>query len=275
MGRLDGKVAIITGGARGQGRSHAVTFAREGASIVICDVAEQVEGVPYPLGTEDDMAETVRLVEEQGQRCLALKADVRSEADMKHVADAAMGEFGKIDSLVVNHGLSIFAPKTWELSEEQWQLTIDTNLTGVWKVSKAVIPHMIAGGNGGSIGFTSSTAGVTGFPYMSHYSSAKHGIVGLMLTLAIELAPYKIRCNTVHPCATETPMITNAYFDQWMEDHPDLSQGLIGLNMGNLLDVERNDPVDVSWAYVYLASDEARHVTGTRLPVDAGYLAKP
>jgi SDR family mycofactocin-dependent oxidoreductase len=275
MGRLDGKVAIITGGARGQGRSHCVRFAQEGASIVFCDVAEQLDGVPYPLSNEEDMAETVRLVEEQDQRCIAVKADVRSEADMKRVADTAMEEFGKIDSLVVNHGLSIFAPKTWELSEEQWQLTIDVNLTGVWKTSKAVIPHMIAGGNGGSIGFTSSTAGVTGFPYMSHYASAKHGICGLMLTMAIELAPYNIRCNTVHPCATETPMISNEYFDKWMEDHPDISQGTIGLNMGNLLNVQRNDPVDLSNAFLFLASDEARHVTGIRLPVDAGYLAKP
>lgn len=266
---------MITGGARGQGRSHAVVFAREGADIVICDVAEQVEGVPYPLGTEEDMAETVRLVEEADQRCVAVKADTRSEADMKRVADTAMAEFGKIDALVVNHGLSIFAPKTWELSEDQWQLTIDTNLTGVWKTCKAIVPHMIEGGNGGSIGITSSTAGITGFPYMSHYASAKHGVVGLALTLAIELAPYNIRVNTVHPCATETPMISNEYFDQWMEDHPDISAGTIGLNMGNLLAVDRNDPSDVSHAYLYLASDQARHVTGLQLKVDAGYCAKP
>jgi SDR family mycofactocin-dependent oxidoreductase len=275
LGRLDGKTAVITGGARGQGRSHAVVFAREGADIVICDVAEQVEGVPYPLGTEEDMAETVRLVEEADQRSVAVKADTRSEADMKRVGDTAMAEFGKVDALVVNHGLSIFAPKTWELSEDQWRLTIDTNLTGVWQACKAIVPHMIAGENGGSIGITSSTAGITGFPYMSHYASAKHGVVGLALTLAIELAPYNIRVNTVHPCATETPMISNEYFDQWMEDHPDISAGLIGLNMGNLLAVERNDPSDISYAYLYLASDQARHVTGLQLKVDAGYCAKP
>jgi SDR family mycofactocin-dependent oxidoreductase len=275
LGRVDGKTAVITGGARGQGRSHAVLFAREGADVVICDVAEQIEGVPYPLGTEEDMAETARLVEEQDRRCVTVKADTRSEADMRRVADTAIAEFGKIDTVVVNHGLSIFAPKTWELSEEQWRLTIDTNLTGVWQTCKAVVPHMIEAGNGGSIGITSSTAGITGFPYMSHYSSAKHGIVGLMLTLAIELAPHNIRVNTVHPCATETPMISNDYFDRWMEDHPDISAGTIGLNMGNLLAVDRNDPIDVSYAYLYLASDEARHVTGMQMRVDAGYCAKP
>ena len=131
MGRLEGKTAVITGGARGQGRSHAVVFASEGADIVICDVAEQVDGVPYPMGTEDDLAETVRLVEAEDRRCVAVKADTRSEADMKRVADTAMAEFGKIDSLIVNHGISVFAPKTWELSEEQWHLTVETNLTGV------------------------------------------------------------------------------------------------------------------------------------------------
>ena len=275
MGRLEGKTAVITGGARGQGRSHAVVFASEGADIVICDVAEQVDGVPYPMGTEDDLAETVRLVEAEDRRCVAVKADTRSEADMKRVADAAMAEFGKIDSLVVNHGISVFAPKTWELSEEQWHLTVETNLTGVWQTCKAIVPHMIEANNGGSIGITSSTAGITGFPYMSHYCSAKHGVVGLMLTLAIELAPYMIRCNTVHPCATNTPMIKNEYFDKWMEEHPDLSQGTLGLNLGNLMPVETNEPYDLSHAYAVLASDQARHITGVQLPVDAGYCAKP
>jgi NAD(P)-dependent dehydrogenase (short-subunit alcohol dehydrogenase family) len=227
------------------------------------------------MGTEEDLAETVRLVEAEDRRCVAVKADTRSEADMKRVADTAMSEFGKIDSVVVNHGISVFAPKTWELSEEQWQLTLQTNLTGVWQTCKAVIPHMIEAGNGGSIGMTSSTAGITGFPYMSHYASAKHGVGGLMLTLAIELAPHMIRVNTVHPCATNTPMIKNQYFDDWMEEHPDLSQGTLGLNLGNLMPVETNEPYDLSYAYVYLASDQARHVTGIRLPVDAGYLAKP
>ena len=164
MGRLEGKTAVITGGARGQGRSHAVIFAREGADIVICDVAEQVDGVPYPMGNEDDLAETVRLVEAEDRRCVAVKADTRSEADMKRVADTAIAEFGKIDSVIVNHGISVFAPKTWELSEEQWHLTLETNLTGVWQTVKACIPHMIEAGNGGSIGITSSTAGDHGIP---------------------------------------------------------------------------------------------------------------
>ena len=270
MGTLDGKVAVITGGARGQGRSHAVRLAREGADIVVCDMVHDLDTVPYPLAAADDLAETVRLVEKEDRRCLAVIADVRDTAAMKEVADRASGEFGRIDILLANAGILSLSDTTWELTDEQWDDMIDINLTGVFKACRAVVPHMLAGGHGGSIVITSSIAGLKGVAGCSHYTAAKHGIVGLMKVLARELAPSSIRVNTIHPTGVDSPMSNNDFFPAWLDEHKALGDAM----RENLMPVDAMPMADVSDAIAWLVSDQARWVTGVSLPIDAGFLLK-
>ena len=266
MGKLDGRVAVITGGARGQGRTHALALAREGADVVVCDVAEQMSSVPYDLATRADLDETARLVEDLDRRCVAVEADVASGEQMRGVAERAMSEFGRIDVLLANAGICT-PEQSWEMSDEHWQQTIDTNLTGAWQSCKAVIPHMISGERGGAIVITSSVAGLKGLQGLAHYAASKHGVVGLMRTLAIELAPYDIRVNTVHPTGVATGMLAGA---EWVfERFPRMGAG-----SSNLLDVRVVQPEDVSAAVLWLVSDDARYVTGVTLPVDAGATTK-
>ncbi|MEW6636942.1 MAG: mycofactocin-coupled SDR family oxidoreductase [Actinomycetota bacterium] len=275
MSRLDGKVALITGGARGQGRSHALAFAREGAHIVVCDVAEQLSTAPYPLATKEDLAQTKRLVEELGRRCLAFRADVRDGARIKEVVEESISAFGRVDVLVANAGIESFG-KAWELTDEQWDEMISVNLTGVWKSCRAVIPHMIERREG-VILITSSVAGLKGLANQAHYCAAKHGVVGLMRSLAIELAPHGIRVNTVHPGSVDTPIIKNqATYTLFGGGDPNatLEQVTPAFRDLNLLNVPWVQPQDVSKAMLWLASDEARYITGIALPVDAGSLAK-
>lgn len=268
MGRFDGKVAVITGGARGQGRAHAVAFAREGADVVACDVADQLPTVKYPMASEADLAETERLVGQTGRRCVAVKADVRDLDQMRDVADRAMAELGRVDVLLANAGIATIADgSTLDLSWEQWQETIDTNLTGVWAACKAVVPHIITGGRGGAVVITSSTAGLKGMARVGHYVASKHGVVGLARTLAIELAPHRIRVNTVHPTGVNTPMVVNDHIQRALAE-----ASASGGGTQNLLPVEMVEPEDIAAAIVWLCSDEARYVTGVSLPVDAGFL---
>ena len=269
MGRLDGKVAVITGGARGQGRAHAVTFAREGADIVICDIAEQLPTVRYPMAGQDDLKETTALVEAHDRRCLALTADVQDLARMREIADHAMAEFGRIDILIANAGIAAYEMSTLELDEDEWDQMISVNLNGVWRSAKAVVPHIVAGGRGGSVVFTSSTAGLKGFHGIGHYVAAKHGLVGLMKSLAIELASHSIRVNTVHPTGVSTPMVNNDYLRERVESAPEWAAVL-----QNLLPVPLMDPEDISNAMLYLCSDEGRYVTGVTFPVDAGFTTR-
>lgn len=270
MGKLDGKVAVITGGARGQGRSHALTFAREGAEVAVCDIDEQLATVPYPLASRDDLAETARLVRETGRACLAMKADVRSGAQMRAFAEACVARFGRVDIVAANAGILSLAPATWELTDEQWQQMIDVNLTGVWQTCKAFVPPMISAGHGGSIVLTSSIAGLKGVAGCTHYTAAKHGVVGLMRTLAWELAPHGIRVNTIHPTGVDSPMSNNDFFARWLKENPVLGDAM----RGNLIDVDALPAQDISNAMLWLASDEARYVTGVTLPVDAGFMIK-
>lgn len=272
MGRLDGKVAIITGAARGQGRSHAVTLAREGADIVVCDICAPLQYPHYPAATEEELYETVRLVEDLDRRCIAVKADVRDLRQMEAVAERAMREFGHIDILLANAGIHSIARNSWEMPEDQWQEMIDVNLTGVWKTCRAVIPHMIRSGRGGAIVITSSINGLKGSPSWSHYVAAKHGVVGLMRSLAIEFAPHNIRVNTIHPTGVNTPMASGApevlqQVDGWWPNY-------VSSHLSNLLDVPWVEPTDISNAILWLVSDEARYVTGTTLVVDAGLMVK-
>lgn len=275
MGKLDGKVALITGGARGQGRSHAITFAREGAEIVICDVAGQLSTVPYPLASTGDLADTARAVEELGRRCLAVRADVRDGKEMRGLVERAISELGHVDILVANAGIESFG-KAWELTDEQWDEMIGVNLTGAWQSCKAVIPCMIERGTG-VILITSSIAGLKGLGNQAHYCASKHGVVGLMRTLAIELAPHGIRVNTVHPSSVDTPIIKNqAMYTLFSGGKPDatLEEVTPAFRELNLMDTPWMQPQDISNAMLWLASDDARYVTGATIPVDAGLMAK-
>ncbi|WP_214370698.1 mycofactocin-coupled SDR family oxidoreductase [Pseudonocardia sp. H11422] len=270
MGKLDGKVAVITGGGRGQGRAHAVRLAQEGADIVVCDITEQVASVPFATGRAGDLEQTVAEVEKLDRRCVAIEADVRSTADMQRLADTAMSEFGRIDFLLANAGILSLSDTTWDLTDEQWDDMIDINLTGVFKACRAVVPHIRAGGNGGSIVITSSIAGLKGVAGCTHYTAAKHGIVGLMRTLARELAPERIRVNTLHPTGVDSPMSNNDFFPGWLDENKELGDAM----RGNLMPVDAMPMGDVSDVVAFLCSDESKWITGVTLPVDAGFLLK-
>jgi (+)-trans-carveol dehydrogenase len=277
MSKLEGKVAFITGAARAQGRSHAVRLAEDGADIVAVDVCADVETVPYPLGTADELAETAKLVEAAGRRCATATADIRSLEQLGAAVDLAKETFGQIDILVSNAGIWSGSTDSWSLDEETWQTMIDINLTGQWKTAKAVIPTMIEGGTGGAITITSSTIGLKATTGNVHYTSAKHGVIGLVRTLAHELAPHNIRVNAVCPTTVNSPMITNdALYSLFRPDleSPSLADAEPGLNDLNLLDVTMMEPAEVSAAISWLVSDDARYVTGIALPIDAGSTAK-
>ena len=276
MGRVEGKVAFVTGAARGQGRSHALRLAEEGADIIAVDVCRQLASVPYPMATPEDLAETAKLVEDLDRRIVVREADVRDSAQLADVVAEGIGELGRLDIIVANAGIVSMGP-TLELDEDSWQEMIDVNLTGVWKTLKAAVPAMIEAGNGGSVIITSSAAGLRGFANIAHYVAAKHGVVGLMKTLAQELAPHMIRVNTVNPTTVNTPMVMNdAFFtlvrpDLEQPGPADVGEAMTGLN---ILPVPWVEAVDISNAVLWLASDEARFVTGVALPVDAGFLEK-
>jgi len=208
-GRLEGKVAFITGAARGQGRSHAIRLAQEGADIIAVDLVKQIATVPYAMSTPDDPNETVKEVESLDRRIAATEADVRDFGAVKAAVDEGVAQLGRLDIVSANAGIFSFGTLE-ELDEQNWQDMIDVNLTGVWHAAKAAIPHIKAGGRGGSIILTSSTAGLMAIPNIGHYTAAKHGVVGLMRTLALELAPDMIRVNSVHPTSVNTDMIQNA-----------------------------------------------------------------
>jgi SDR family mycofactocin-dependent oxidoreductase len=278
-GRVEGKVAFITGAARGQGRSHAVRLAEEGADIIAVDIAEDIDSVRrfYHGATEADLAETVKLVEALDRRIVATKADVRDYAALKQALDDGVAELGHVDIVSANAGIFVFGEPAQLVSEQDWQDVIDINLTGVWHTVKAVIPHLIEQGTGGSIVLTSSTAGLKGTPNVAQYTASKHGVVGLMRTLALELAPHSIRVNSVHPTGVATDMILNEpTFRLFLPDteHPTRQQAAEAFVTTNALPVPWVEPRDISNAVLWLASDEARYVTGVTLPVDAGYTIK-
>jgi SDR family mycofactocin-dependent oxidoreductase len=276
MGRLDGKVAFITGAARGQGRSHAVRMAEEGADIIAVDICEEIESVPYELGTMAELEETAALVEQLDRRIVIRKADVRSVEQLDAAVQAGVAELGRLDIVSANAGIWSAGLFT-ELSEQTYRDMIDVQMHGCYYTCRATVPHLIEQGEGGSIIITSSTAGLKGFPNQAHYNMAKHAVVGLMRTLANELAPHFIRVNSVHPSSTFTKMIDNpaiwAAFAPGVENPTEADFGHKFTEM-NLLPVPWAQPVDISHAVVYLASDEARYVTGVTLPVDSGFMAK-
>jgi len=276
-GKLEGKVAFITGAARGQGRSHAIRLAQEGADIIAVDLCAQVSSVPYAMSTPADLAETVKEIEALDRRIVATQADVRDYGAVKAAVDDGVAQLGRLDIVSANAGIFSFGSLE-QLDDATWQDMIDINLTGVWHAAKASIPHLRAAG-GGSIILTSSTAGLKAIPNTGHYNSAKHGVVGLMRTLAQELAADMIRVNSVHPTAVDTDKIQNsATYELFAPDLPEAerTKDVLAPRFGvmNLLPIPWVEPVDISNAVLWLASDESRYVTGVTLPIDAGLLIK-
>lgn len=279
MARLDGKVAFVTGAARGQGRSHAIELAREGADIIAVDVARDLPelGLGYPLGSAEELAETAAEVEKLDRRIVTAEVDVRDAAALAAALDAGVAELGRLDIVVANAGIGATVAAAHETSEEVWENTLAINLTGVWKTCKAAVPHLVAGGRGGSIVLISSMAALKAYQGIAAYSSAKHGVVGLMRVLAAELAPLSIRVNSVHPTQVRTPMIENdATYKIFRPDlaEPTWSDFEVTSQGMHALPVPVADSVDISHAVVFLASDHARLITGLAMPIDAGALVK-
>ncbi|MFG1927368.1 mycofactocin-coupled SDR family oxidoreductase [Cryptosporangium sp. NPDC048952] len=266
MGRVEGKVAFITGAARGQGRSHAIRLAEEGADIIAVDLCAPVRGVPYAASTPDDLAETVKLVEALDRRIIATQVDTRDRDALKSAIDSGVAELGKLDIVVANAGICIVGG--WDqITPEVWQDTLDVNLTGTWNTVQLAAPHLIANG-GGSVIMTSSAAGLKGLPFLTPYVASKFGVTGLGKAFAHELAEHHIRVNTLHPTGVETPMgggDGTAAFGELLAAHPNL-----GGMLANSLPIETTQPVDQSNAVLFLASDEARYVTALSMTVDAG-----
>lgn len=268
MGRVEGKVVLITGAGRGQGRNHALRLAEQGANIVAIDACTGYDSLNYGMATEQDLAETARIVEAAGGRVIARRADVRDFGVLKQVVDDAVSEFGKLDVVCANAG--IYSAQTWDaVSREVWRDTVDVNLTGTWHTCLATIPHLLENGSG-SIIITGSTAAVKGTPFNTPYAATKHGIVGIMKSLANELAPKNIRVNVIHPTGVDTPLLAGVGGLQSLIDL-DAHQGPLFMN-AMLVETVKVD--DVSQAVLFLASEETRYVTGTELRVDAGCLGR-
>jgi SDR family mycofactocin-dependent oxidoreductase len=270
MGKLDGKVAFITGAARGQGRSHAVRLAQEGADIIAVDLCGQIDSVAYPMATAEDLEFTVKEVEALGRRIVARQADVRDKAALQAAFDAGVAELGGVDIVLANAGICPVGPGSD--IDQAFHDAVAVNLTGVWNTVHVALPTLIGQSRGGSIVLTSSTAGLKGIggdtPGGEGYMASKHGVVGLMRGFATNLAKYSIRVNTIHPTGVNTPMVVNDVMDAFFKD-ADLEG-----SMSNLLPVELVQPVDISNAVVFLVSDEGRYVTGVTLPIDAGFTVK-
>ncbi|MGD9996833.1 MAG: mycofactocin-coupled SDR family oxidoreductase [Ilumatobacteraceae bacterium] len=264
MGRVDGKVALVTGGARGQGRAHALRLAEEGADVIVTDICHDLDTVTYPLATADDLAETARMVEAKGRAVVAVPADVRDSAAMDAAVREGVDRLGRLDIVVANAGICTM--QHWDaVSDDVWRDTIDINLTGVWNSCRPAIPHLIDRG-GGSIVLISSVAGLKGQPFLTPYVAAKHGVVGLMRALANELARHMIRVNSIHPTGVETPMgLGLGHMNDLIADAPEL-----GPIFTNALPITITQPEDIADAVLFLASDESKYVTGLELKIDAG-----
>lgn len=277
MGRVEGKVAFITGAARGMGRAHAVRLAEEGADIIAIDACADIPGAAYPGATEEDLAQTVAEVEALGRRIVATKADVRDLAGLQDAVDAGVAHLGRLDIVSANAGILNQTGPMEAMSEETWSDMIDVNLSGVFRTCRVAIPHIKAGGRGGSVVLTSSAAGIKGAPNIGHYVAAKHGVVGLMRSLALEVAVDLIRVNSLHPTQVDTDMVMNeGTFRLFLPNSPNPSREEFAEAATPLqaMPVPWVAAVDVSNALVWLASEEARYVTGVALPVDAGMVIK-
>ena len=276
VGRVAGKVAFITGAARGQGREHAIRLAEEGADIIAVDVCDDIDGVGYPGATEADLDETAALVEKLDRRIVTAKADVRDLEGLRAALQRGVDELGRPDIVVANAGISGVPAPAALIEEADWQTMLDINLTGVMHTVKVALPHM-SDGRGGSIILVSSMLGLRGGGYMAGYASAKHALVGLMNSLANELAPQWIRVNSIHPGNIRTPMLDNEWFHRTLR--PDLAEPTMDdaaavIGHFHMLPAPLIEARAVSHAVLFLASDESQYITGAALPIDAGAVAK-
>jgi SDR family mycofactocin-dependent oxidoreductase len=269
VGRLSGKVAFITGAARGQGRSHALRLASEGADVIISDICAPVDGNFIPASTPDDLEQTVKAVEALDRRAVWDRVDVRDVDALQALADRGAAELGSLDVVVANAGILNWA-KSHELSEQQWQSVLDVNLTGVFHAVKVCLPHLLRQGTGGSIILTSSSAGLKGQPFTLSYTAAKHGVVGLARALAVEYGDFNIRANSIHPCGVTTHMGDAQGLMELINERAET----VGPVFMNTLPVEFIEPGDVSATVAFLASDDAKYITGSQIAVDAGTCAR-
>jgi (+)-trans-carveol dehydrogenase len=277
-GRVEGKVAFITGAARGQGRAHAVRLAQEGADIIAVDICKKIDTVDLiAASTPEDLAETADLVKGHNRRIFTAEVDVRDYDALKAALDTGVEQLGRLDIIVANAGIGNGGQTLDKTSEADWTAMIDINLGGVWKTVKAGVPHILAGGNGGSIILTSSVGGLKAYPHTGHYVAAKHGVVGLMRTFAVELGAQNIRVNSVHPTNVNTPLFMNdgtmKLFRPDLENPGPDDMKVVGQLM-HTLPIGWVEPEDIANAVLFLASDEARYVTGVTLPIDAGSCLK-
>lgn len=267
MGRLDGKVAFITGAARGQGRAHAVRLASEGADVIAVDICAGFETIKMKPSTYAELQETAQLVEKEGRRVVAERADVRDLEGLQAVFDSAVEQLGRVDVVVANAAVMNTA-WSWEMTSKQWQEVVDVNLTGVFNTAKVAVPAMIRQGQGGSIIMTSSTAGLYGQPFTAAYTAAKHGVVGLARCLANELAEYSIRVNTIHPAGVRTEMYNEPDIFPMVRS----KAATLGPVFMNALPVEVIEPEDVAAVVAFLSSDESKYMTGGQIRIDCGKL---
>lgn len=270
MGKLDGKVVFVTGAARGQGRSHARLLAEEGADIIGIDLCQQIDTVAYPMSTPEDLAETVRLVEETGRRMIASQVDVRDLTALRAAVSDGVAELGRLDIVLANAGIMTQSLPPHDNSTSAWTDGLGVMLTGVWNTLQATVPTLIEQGDGGAIVITSSSASLR--PLFTDYSggfdsyvAAKYGVNGLMRTYAASLGEHGIRVNTVHPTGVATPMILNDFFPEYIVTNKKTAERVM-----NTLPVEMVEAIDISRAVLYLVSESGRYVTGIQLPVDAG-----
>lgn len=276
-GRVRGKVAFISGAARGQGRAHAVRMAEEGADIIAFDALGPVPSQGAPPASPEDLAETVALVEKLDRRIVARQADAGDLTAVTGVVDEGVAELGRLDIVVANAGVQGNPGPIADTSPDEWQAVLSTNLTGVFNTAKAAIPHLLATGQGGSISLVSSSIALRAQPGLGPYGSAKNGVVGLMRALALELGEHAIRVNSIHPTTVRTPMLLNDInFRLFRPDlqNPTLEDVEPVYRTLNVLPVPWVEPEDVANAVLFLASDEGRYLTGVALPVDAGYALK-
>jgi SDR family mycofactocin-dependent oxidoreductase len=277
-GRVEGKVAFITGAARGQGRSHAVRLAQEGADIIAVDVCKPVSGTDLiPSSNPDDLVETADQVKALGRRIVTTEVDVRDYEALKAAVDSGVEQLGGLDIIVANAGIGNGGATLDQTSEQDWETMIDINLAGIWKSVKAGVPHLLAGGKGGSIIMTSSVGGLKAYPNTGHYVAAKHGVVGLMRAFAVELGQHWIRVNSVHPTNVNTPMFMNEGTMKMFRpdlEHPGVEDFRPVAQFMHVLPVGWVEPVDISNAVLFLASDESRYITGLTMTVDAGSTLK-
>ncbi|KWX23354.1 3-ketoacyl-ACP reductase [Mycolicibacterium wolinskyi] len=277
-GRVEGKVAFITGAARGQGRSHAVRLAQEGADIIAVDICRQISSNSViPPSTPDDLAETADLVKALNRRIVTAEVDVRDFDALKAAVGGGVEQLGRLDIIVANAGIGNGGETLDKTSEQDWDDMIGVNLSGVWKTVKAAVPHLLSAGRGGSIVLTSSVGGLKAYPHTGHYIAAKHGVVGLMRSFAVELGQHSIRVNSVHPTNVNTPMFMNEGTMKLFRpdlENPGPNDLAVAAQFMHVLPIGWVEPVDISNAVLFLASDEARYVTGLPVTVDAGSMLK-